>query len=209
LIVSRLHRSKLDPNREIVEAAQDDRGAERAWWEFHSFIEAARVVVLEDHGEGLYLDLHGHSHPNPRVELGYLLSADDLKAGDGQLDGRANKSSLRALAADAGPFSALVRGEWSLGALLEEGGFSTIPSPSQPNAGGEPYFTGGYDTARHGSRDGGTVSGIQVEMPWPGLRELQGDRERFAGVLSAALAEFFEVYFERSLPSPRDRDRKP
>jgi len=199
MIVSRLHRSKLDPNREVVEAAQGDPGAERAWWEFQSFIELARGVVTRDHGDGLFLDLHGHAHPNPRIELGYLLNSDDLERLDGQLDAQAGKSSLRALAENTGSFSALIRGESSLGALLEQGGFSTVPSPTQPHPGGEPYFNGGYNTARHGSRDGGTVSGAQIEMPWPGVRELQGDRERLAGVLSAGLVEFFEVHYQRAL----------
>ena len=40
-----LHRSKLDPNREIIEAAQGDPESERAWWEFQTFIEEATETV--------------------------------------------------------------------------------------------------------------------------------------------------------------------
>jgi hypothetical protein len=46
VIILRLHRIKLDANREIVEAAQGNAEAERAWHEFHGYIEAARAAVV-------------------------------------------------------------------------------------------------------------------------------------------------------------------
>jgi hypothetical protein len=91
LIVSRLHRRKLDPNREIVEAAQGDVRAERAWWEYHAFIDAAKAAVARDHGEGLFVDLHGHGHPIQRLEPGYLVTAEDLARTDAQLDSKSGR----------------------------------------------------------------------------------------------------------------------
>jgi len=87
VILSRLDRIKLDPNREIVEAAQGDPEAERAWWEFQTFIEEAEALVEDTYGDGFYIDLHGHGHDLQRLELGYLLTATDLANPDGALSG--------------------------------------------------------------------------------------------------------------------------
>ncbi|MGD2215369.1 MAG: Ig-like domain-containing protein [Gemmatimonadales bacterium] len=193
IIISRLHRVKLDPNREIDEAAQGNLYAEWAWGEYHDFIETAKAAVVEQVGRGLYLDLHGHGHEFQRLELGYLLSASDLELSDAELAQPAyvNKSSIRTLAqeADAG-FAELVRGSLSLGGLLDARGFPSVPSPVYPDPGGHPYYSGGYNTARHGSREGGPISGAQVEANWEGVRDNTNNREAFA----AALAEALEVY---------------
>ncbi|NIN73064.1 MAG: hypothetical protein GTO46_14280 [Gemmatimonadetes bacterium] len=193
IIICRLHRSKLDANREIDEAAQGNVYGEWAWSEYHDFIETAKAAVVERYGRGLYLDLHGHGHEFQRLELGYLLSASDLELSDAELGQPAyvNKSSIRTLAqeADSG-FVALVRGSLSLGGLLGARGYPSVPSPAYPDPGGYPYYTGGYNTARHGSREGGPISGVQVEANWEGVRDSLGNREAFA----AALAEALEVY---------------
>ena len=86
VIISRLARIKLDPNREIVEAAQGSPFAENAWDEFHGFIETARAWVENELGSGLYVDLHGHGHEVNRLELGYLTSGTDLDVSNGVLD---------------------------------------------------------------------------------------------------------------------------
>lgn len=78
LVLSNLHRTKLDPNREVQEGARGDPHAERAWWEFQIFAEEAGNLVEETSGAGLHLDIHGHAHEIDRLELGYLLSGSDL-----------------------------------------------------------------------------------------------------------------------------------
>ena len=197
LIVSRLHRSKLDPNREIVEAAQGNPFAENAWEEFQVFLEAAKEIVTRDFGAGLYLDIHGHAHEIERVELGYLLSGDDLSRSDAALSVQAlvDKSSVRALgnAVDI-TFADLIRGPASLGTLLQNAGFRTVPSASEPDPDGAPYFIGGYNTARHGSRDGGTLSAILMEHQYPGLRDTEQNREAYAVALADALATYVELH---------------
>ena len=204
LIISRLHRLKLDPNREIVEAAQGDPFAEHAWDEFHDFIEHARGTIAADHGRGLYVDLHGHGHSNQRLELGYLLTASDLMRSDAELNAQefAAKASIRTLAEDTdSSFASLVRGVSSLGGLLQAHGFPAVPSPQYPDPGGEPFFSGGHNTAQHGARDGGAVSGAQLEMNWTGVRDETTNHEIFAGALVTALQSYFEIHFGTVLPS--------
>jgi hypothetical protein len=75
IVISRLARTKLDPNREIAEAAQEDPFAENAWREFQSWIRMARTEVETGFTRGMYFDVHGHGHEIDRIELGYLLTA--------------------------------------------------------------------------------------------------------------------------------------
>jgi hypothetical protein len=206
VILSRLHRIKLDPNREIVEAAQEDSEAERAWWEFQTYIVEAEAMVEETFGDGLYIDLHGHGHDIQRLELGYMLSSSDLNNTDQALSTLTyvNKSSFKALGQKAGVvFADLIRGPSSLGTLFEAQGFPAVPSQSQPNPGGQPFFSGGYNTGRHGSRDGGSVSGVQIECNYTGVRDTDLNRQAFAEGLAEVLSAFFPVYFERDLSGAR------
>lgn len=203
VVINRLHRNRFDANREVVEAAQGSIFAERAWSEYHEFIDSAKSQTRETSGRGLFLDLHGHGHPEQRLELGYLLSADELNASDAVLDGLVDESSVRTLGAESTlPFSALIRGEFSLGALLADGGVRAVPSPAEPGPGTEPFFTGGYNTARHGSRDGGVVDAIQLELNWLGIRETESDRAAFveilAGVLQIYLSEHYGIDWSES-----------
>lgn len=202
IIINRLHRNRLDANREIVEAAQGDVFGEWAWAEYHGFIEAAKQSVDEQYGSGLYIDLHGHGHDIQRLELGYLLAASDLELPDNLLDDPdlVNRSSIRALAlAAAVGFVELVRGATSLGGLLAQEGFPTVPSPAQPDPGGAPYFTGGYSTARHGSRDGGSISGVQIEANLIGVRDSASARAAFADALAGTLEAFMAMHFQVNL----------
>lgn len=204
IIFSRLHRSRLDPNREIKEAAQGEPTAEAAWRRFHDSAQKACDSMMKQHGLGLLLDIHGHRHLDARVELGYLVKGDELKQSDDELNANAAliaTTSIRELdKRSPQSFAALVRGPQSLGGMLEARGFRSLPSPSKPHpallAG---YFSGAYDVAAHGSRDGGTVSAIQVECPWNNVRDKPENQRRFAQALAASLGGYFEVHFGRKL----------
>jgi len=130
LVLSRISRTKLDPNRELGEAAEGNALAGIAWREWHGFLEAAREAV-ERAGGGLYIDLHGHGHAIGRAELGYLLSASDLALTDAQLNNATleARSSVRALAGrTAGGLAAVLRGPYALGTLLQARGYPAIPA---------------------------------------------------------------------------------
>lgn len=199
LILSHLHRSKLDPNRELVEAAQGDPFAENAWHEFQDWITEARSLVSEDYERGLYLDMHGHGHAIPRVEIGYLLSSSDLNQSDSALNNITivEKTSIRDLGRSAPEtFSALLRGPKSFGGFLGDQGVRSIPSPGDPSPGTDPYLTGGYNTRTHGSRSGGeVVSGIQLEHPYAGVRDSDTNRRAYSAQLASAIHLFMMEHF--------------
>ena len=199
LVLSHLHRSKLDPNRELLEAAQGDPFAENAWHEFQDWIMEARDVVSQEHERGLYLDMHGHGHTIPRIEIGYLLSSTDLNQSDSALNNMTivEKTSIRDLGYHAPEaFWELVRGPKSFGGLLEDEGVPSIPSPSDPYPGTDPYFTGGYNTRIHGSRSAGeVVNGIQLEHPYPGFRDSDANRQVYATQLASVIQLFMIEHF--------------
>ena len=202
LVICRLKRTKVDVNREIGEGTQGNPFAEQAWREFHGFLDAARALAAAAHGRALLVDVHGHGHPKPRVEIGYLLGAADLDRADSDLDDPAwaRQSSIRTLAAESGlRFSALLRGPESLGGRLDRAGYLAVPGPTTPSPGSDPYFEGGYITRRHGSADGGPVSAVQLELPSPGVRDTPASQAHFAAVLADALAAFFAAHFRIQL----------
>jgi len=171
VIINWLHRKKLDANRDIIEAADGNPTAETAWQAYHDFIDAAKHQIIEDYGRGLFLDIHGHAHPIQRIELGYLLSKNELQLSDSMLnkDTYIDKSSIRTLVGDNiqnFSHSELLRGQYSFGVIMDNKGFPCIPSSSNPfPLASEPYFAGGYNTKQHGSRDdNGKIDGIQVEL---------------------------------------------
>jgi len=188
VVLCRVHRVKVDCNREIGEAAGGHPVAEALWDAYHQAVREARSRVAAQWPVGLYVEIHGHSHLLPLVELGYAIPPADLNRAELPPD---LPSSVRDLhRRSAVSLEDLIRGPRSLGALLEAEGFPAIPSPSHPAPGTRPYFSGGYGIATHGSRHGGTISGIQVEVPRKTARDSEENRDRFANALAAALAAY-------------------
>ncbi len=201
LIVCHLHRSRLDCNREIEEGAASQPAAEKAWAEYHAFIERALATAIAQSGRAFYIDLHGQSHRDRRIELGYLHSVETLELSDAELDAPkiAAAGSLRRIAEKSKlPYSALLRGPRSLGALLEARGFPCAPSPERPTP-VLPFFQGGYSIRRHISADA-PVAGLQIECILAGLRDTAPNRARFATAFVESLQEYLAEHFELRLP---------
>ncbi len=197
VVITHLRRTKLDANREIEEAAQENPHAERAWKEYHRWTETAKAIVTEDFGSGFYVDVHGHGHSIQRLELGYLLRSDDLNQSDSELDdaGLASSSSIRNLSEEVEvSLSELLRGEYSLGEIMEREGYPSVPSASDPGPGDNPFFSGGYSTVHHGSRDGGTIDGVQLEANFDDVRDTEENRQEFAESFSRGLIQFLNRY---------------
>jgi len=207
IIINHLHRRKLDANREIIEAAQGNPQAERAWNEFHQFIDSAKRAVERSFGRGFYLDMHGHGHDIQRLELGYLLREDELRLPDDSL----NKgkyigfSSIRNLVGtnkQGASHARLLRGDGALGTLLGQRGYPAVPSKQDlaPKV-GDDYFDGGYNTARHSSYRGGTIDGVQIECNFMGVRDSPTAIRRFADSLAVVMQQFLRLYYAFSLPN--------
>ncbi|MBL9133525.1 MAG: hypothetical protein JNG86_20105 [Verrucomicrobiaceae bacterium] len=198
MIFSHLHRSRLDPNREVVEAAQGNPSAILAWEEYHRFIEQARAAVVKKHGFAFLIDMHGQNHKGERVELGYLHSPLELAQSAEILNSSAfvAQSSLALLVKRSKrPYTEILHGPQSIGALIAANGFRCTPSPQMPVP-DEPYFKGGYTTARHCT---GQTTGFQLEANRTRLRDTNGNRLKFARAFVTALEHFLAAHMRVTL----------
>jgi N-formylglutamate amidohydrolase len=201
IIVNRLHRKKLDANREIVEAALGSADAEVAWQEWHKFIQAAKNDVVRRYGRGILIDLHGHGHTIQRLELGYLTTESDLRLSDVTLatPQYRDKMSIKNLVLNnLNGFNAaqLLRGQFALGTLLAANNFPSVPSQQDPApAVADEYFNGGYNTFRHGSRDSTTIDAIQIECNFTGVRSTFEARRSFAIQLANSLKAYLGKHY--------------
>jgi hypothetical protein len=204
VIISHLHRIKLDPNREIPEAAQGNVFAEQAWQEFHGFIKTARATAEAEFGFGYLTDIHGHAHDIKRLELGYGLGNTELNLTDSQLEapGYGWNSSLRTLLL-RNPglnFPAVLRGPRSLGQLFNDRGVPAWPSADFPTLGDAPFFNGGFITREHTCfHDNGPINGVQIESHFEGIRDTSANRTAFAQNYSRVMQPYLWDNYAYSL----------
>lgn len=205
VVINRLHRRKFDANRELAEATGGDARLEPFWALFHERIDSAKARAVQVHPRALLVDLHGHSHAIARLELGFLLSAANLRLADASLDPLLVASSLSGLHASAAANAsgaALLRGPSSLGARFAALGVPAVPSDATPAPlVGEEYFSGGYNTNRHGSRFGGAVDAVQVEAHYVGVRDTPSSRAAFAEQFVTALLQYLADHYDWT-PTP-------
>lgn len=202
IVYSKLHRSKMDANRNIASAACGNPEAELAWTEFHEFIANAQQSALDQYdGKAFYIDLHGHGNSIQRLELGYLLYDDELELSDEELNNPTyiNYSSIQDLvASNAGnaTHAELIRGPLSLGTLFGNAGYPSVPSQQIPFPGTTTnYFSGGYNTVTHTSyQPGNPVNGVQIECNYDNVRDTHTHRKAFADSLAAVLVAYMEFH---------------
>lgn len=202
LIFCELSRKKVDCNREIGEGAAGQPKAEQVWREYHAAIDEAEAAVLARSKHGLYLDIHSHGHPKPRIEIGYLLKASELRLSDERLDSDksvAARSSIRWLSQRTpAKFSELLRGETSLGGLFAARGVAAVPSPREVLLLDDPYFNGAYDIEAHGSRDKSQLDAAQLEVPGP-MRDTPAHRAATAKAIAESVEDYFVRHFGTKL----------
>ena len=200
IVINLLHRKKFDANRDIDDAADGNSSVEQSWFAYHEFLDSAKAIVVRDYNRGLFLDLHGHGHEIQRIELGYTLSKSELQESNATLNTNNYilDSSIRTLVGDnlSGLSHAdLLRGSISFGALLDDRGFPSVPSQDTPYPEDEdPYFSGGYNTQRHGSEDGGAIDGIQIECNQD-IRFNEDIRLEFADGLSQVIIDYIDLHY--------------
>lgn len=194
MVINYLHRSKLDANREIVEAADGDANAEIIWQTFHDYIALAQEKVQAIHGDdgsgikGVLFDFHGYKGTDynpagsPYTQYGYRLTENTLDVN--QLpDSPSGSMTHASQSLGAGGLERVVRGDKSMGHFvpaidqqlvvgdMPAGCGDPMPSPMLPNpkaiCANCDYKSGGYDIREHENNVVGNLkmNAIQIELP--------------------------------------------
>lgn len=206
VILNKLHRSKVDLNRNRSDATCGDPNSQRAYDAFHGFILEAKTHIDQRFSKGILIDIHGHGHEIQRIELGYLLYEEELRENDDALNQTPllSYSSIQHLALNnlkEFTHSELLRGPFAFGTLLQNRGFTSVPSQSIPYPeSNQPYFSGGYITATHGSYSGGTIDAIQMECNREQVRDSAESRKAFANAFVASILEFLQTNYFEEIP---------
>ena len=202
IIINRLHRVKLDPNRDYDMAVQGDSLAGIAYTEFQNFIELAEKDVESKWENGFYIDLHAHNHKSQLIELGYLLETELLAFNDADLndDLFVDKSSIKNLMKNSRySFSEVIRGSVSFGGILEKYGYGIVPSPSIVAPDTEFFFSGGYNTLVHGPKDENHFNSLQIELPLNGVRDSDENIVKVGKAITETILKFLKIHYKIDL----------
>lgn len=201
IIISNISRKNVDQNRDMAEGTCGDKTMEKPWNQFHDYIDTALALATKKFGKAVYIDLHGHGHSKQRLELGYNLSADELRDLDAKSEKMANKSSVaNLLASDKNlDISQLLIGNNAFGTLIAKEGFDAVPSKQDVAPLEEDkYFNGGYNTRRYTSNKYPNVFGFQIESNFKGVRDASG-RPAFASAFAEVMGKYFKNYLNVKL----------
>lgn len=202
LVINHLMRNRLNLNRAPEDDNFNNPLAMQAWQEFHGYINQAKFWVSEACGKGMYFDLHTNGHEHGYNELGYLLSRDELNLPKDALNLLANESSVKHLVSYSHQtlFDVLL-GPNSFGNILHDQlELLTIPN-SQDTPFAFDYFTGGYNTKTHGSRDGGVIDSIQIESHWRNVNNGEATRLDYSQKLANAMQDYLQYWYGFNLES--------
>jgi len=201
IILSNLSRKHLDQNRDIDEATCGNKALEKTWHQFHDYIDTAISMATQKFGKAIYIDLHGHGHTKQRLEVGYNLTANELRKTDAEKNQLAEKSSMvNLLATDKNlDLAQLLTGENAFGTLITSSGFDAVPSKQDVAPLEEDkYFNGGYNTKRYTSTKYPKVFGWQIESNFKGVRDAAG-RPAFAKAFADVMAKYLKTYLKTTL----------
>ena len=172
LVVSKVHRKYLDPNRPSG-IAYEDSDAEPVYQRYHGMLHRYCKEILEEHHTGLLLDIHGQGSSSKTLYRG-----------------TANGKTVARLKERFGETAHT--GEKSFFGTLGRLGWTVFPPPG--NGKEQSGFTGGCIVQTHGSHQPNGLDAMQLEFGADYRNKTS--REKTAEVLAQAVQEYFEEYVE-------------
>ena len=207
IVICNISRKKIDQNREIEVATCGNEEMKKVWNNYHNYLDTAISLATKQFGSCTFIDLHGHGHAKQRIEIGYLIKAEDLIA----LGTKKEDSSLKLISSlnnlpikdeKAISFKELMTGEKSFGTLMANQGIAAVPSKQDPfPVGDDKYFNGGYNTKRYTSTNYPKISGWQIESNYKGVRDEAG-RPLFAKAFVNTMSEWLIWHNKFTFPTP-------
>jgi N-formylglutamate amidohydrolase len=172
LVVSKVHRKYLDPNRPSG-IAYEDSDAAPVYQRYHGMLHRYCKEILEEHHTGLLLDIHGQGSSSKTLYRG-----------------TANGKTVARLRERFGESSH--SGEKSLFGTLDRLGWTVFPP--QGDGKEQSGFTGGYIVQTHGSHQSNGLDAMQLEFGADYRNKTQ--REKTAEVLAQAIGEYLVEYVD-------------
>ena len=172
LVISKVHRKYLDPNRPSG-IAYEDSDAAPVYQRYHGMLQRYCNEILEEHHTGLLLDIHGQGSSSKTLYRG-----------------TANGKTVARLKERFG--ESAHTGEKSLFGTLGRLGWTVFPP--QGDGKEQSGFTGGFIVQTHGSHQPNGLDAMQLEFGADYRNKTQ--REKTAEVLSQAVQEYLEEYVE-------------
>ena len=198
IIYNNVSRTKLDPDANLMDGAQGNSYANLSYGTYHSYLQTAIDSVEAHFDAGILLNLVEHNHSVQQIELGYLLSAENLNLSDSGLNAYESESSLNQLSSiSASSFAEVIRGYSSFGNLLFGASyngytFNVVPTLDNPTPGTNPYLSGGYTLQSYGSSDSGKINAIDIATPYVGYRDNANAYRAVGVVLETAVVGFYQ-----------------
>lgn len=195
IVINHVSRVKIDPNREIEEATCGNEIMKLSYRKFHEFIDKSLDKAVKEHGKAFIIDIHGHGHTEQRLEIGYSLSAQELR----NLDPLNNLSVLQSKSSvnnwfqflNSMNFLEVLVGDFAFGTKMALEGFPSVPSKQDPfPLAGESYFNGGHITRFYTSSSYPKVFGWQIECNNRGVRDNEVNRAAFAKSFAKVMQEY-------------------
>lgn len=170
-VIAHFERKYADVNRKPEDGVEDDK-AKPYYEAYHAFLAESRAAVQKEWGRGILLDIHGHG-------------ADPATIFRGTNDGKTVKHLLDRFG------TAGLTGENSVLGQLAANGYTVFPA-NDAKGKENPRFGGGYIVTTYGSKDGGAVDALQLEIG--GKMRMRATMDTFAANLADAVAGYAKEY---------------
>ncbi|MFM7109541.1 MAG: hypothetical protein ACKO26_00235 [Planctomycetota bacterium] len=177
LVVALFQRKCVDVNRPAGDAFESDK-AKPYYEAYHAALAKARETVTARHGRGLLIDIHGQGADKDAIFRG----TNGFKTVTHLFE----RSGKGALLGKGGLLGELAKRERKI-----------IPANDSDDK-EDPRYGGGFIVQTYGSKSGGTVDAVQLELGSK-LRRNPG-REQFTTDLAESLATFAGNHLPKSLP---------
>lgn len=158
-VFSDIHRNRVDLNRDVHEAAQENKRAEEIWFDWNNILSEFQKDIRNKYTRALYIDIHSHNNSN-EFQIGYGLKVKDYISVLSHLDAK-EKSTMQVFEKNGSMYPALF-GEYSFPQSIRNYGFRVLVPKDDRK-----YLNGGRNIKQYSQA---TVGAIQIECPIPILR---------------------------------------
>lgn len=209
IITNNISSNKLDPNSEISNGATNSL-SQLYHNTYHSYIQTAIDSINKYYDSALLINLTAHDDDNQFIELRYLLTLDNLKKDNSELDSFRDISSIKQLSyLSYSDFHETIRGFNSMGKIIMDQRccspiwytFNVTPSKNFPTPPSQNYNQGGYIIEKYGSHNNLTqkINAVDFSTPYSNHRDSGYAHWALGNILEVSAKIFYKNTTSNSL----------